>query len=263
MEIKQEQIPNTKAIQVAITIQDIELSYILTGYVKEEYRQNYFKIWEYLSRVEDKIKIAPIGDNYILYLPSQDYWHIYKKLPSGKNFLTKFSFQDRSGAKYIFPTPGMYFDSTFSKMAGGKGVYGIYYRDQLIYIEYTLRGFQIRWDEHRECFKRRDSSNPMYQACFLEDIEFRELITEEDIQEVFYLNTPVDRPIFQIIEYSLIKTLKPIYNKEGLTIPYKLDITEAFKAQDKVSKIRAIQRWLQSDSNLFEDDLISPEEVWE
>ena len=116
----------------------------------------------------------------------------------------------------------MYFNSTFASLNGGTGVYGIYSKGELIYIGYTANGYEGRWDQHRQGFTRHTNQQPMYRKYDVATIEFKSLVSEEDLQEILGTDSPIDPELFQIIEYSLIKALQPCENKEGNSMSYHI-----------------------------------------
>ena len=109
----------------------------------------------------------------------------------------------------------MYFNSTFTSLNGGTGVYGIYSKGELIYIGYTANGYEGRWDQHRQGFTRHTNQQPMYRKYDIATIEFKPLVSEEDLQEVLRTDSPIDPELFQIIEYSL-KHYNPVKIKKEI-----------------------------------------------
>lgn len=254
MQIKYEKIENTKGEKAILTFKDgLTISTIIFGRVKEETRLNYKAILSYLTTQENNIQIIKVNETEkILMLSSEIYWKIYKKMASGKTFINNYCFYNEDEV-YRFPEPAMYFNGTFSSYQGGRGVYGIYYDSKLIYIGYTYVGFESRFNSHRKCFASHTGSSGMYYRYDLDKIEFRELITEADIQEIFCTKNAIDKEIFQIIEYSLISVLQPIENKQGVTEPYRIDYKDLLKAKDVVSREEQIKNWLTYGTGAFRD----------
>lgn len=263
-----EEVPNTKSEKFTIQFESgLAISTVFNGHVKEEARNRYKEIWKYISKYEDKIQFLNEINTTVIYLLPTNYWEIYKKLPGGKTFMSYSYYDEKEKRHYEFPAAKDYFSNKFSPLDGGNGVYGIYDKDELIYIGYTTNGFYNRYDQHRECFKEHKGTNSMYYAHKLDDIEFKELITEKDIQDIFHTEAPIDSEIFQLIEYSLIRVLQPKENREGITSAYILNrhsIRKRLLSQSdkRVSIIQAIQSWLLDETVCIDGEWIKPEEVW-
>lgn len=76
-------------------------------------------------------------------------------------------------------------------------------------------------------------------------IEFKPLVSEEDLQEILETDSPIDPELFQIIEYSLIKALEPCENKEGNTTSYHIKPIScgAYGISTKFSVVQAMKDW--------------------
>ena len=153
----------------------------------------------------------------------------------------------------------MYFNSTFASLNGGTGVYGIYSKDELIYIGYTANGYEGRWDQHRQGFTRHTNQLPMYRKYDIATIEFKSLVSEEDLQEILGTDSPIDPELFQIIEYSLIKVLQPCENKEGNTMSYHIKPIScgAYGIPSKFSVVQAMKDWLLNKRDAINGHLIT------
>lgn len=267
MEFITEYVPNTKSQYFTIQFKNgLNLKILFSGKVGTSNIEKYKAIWQFIATHEEKIKFLPKGNDIYIYLPPVVYWDIYKRLEGGTTLIKKYSYTDiNSGKQYYFPDPSMYFDNTFSSLNGGNGIYGIYHNDQLIYIGYTVNGFQNRFDQHRENFQIKSCSSPMYSKYDLQNIGFRELITENEIQQLFRIVDPIDKEIFKLIEYCLISVLQPSENREGVTTDYSMHHTsmrEILDAGDQVSIIHMIRKWLLYNDNLFGKQIINPDDIF-
>lgn len=267
MTVNMTNILGTKSDKLIITFNSgLTLTAVLTGHTKPEVKEEYKQIWEnYLSKYEDKIQfLKRASGSTLIYLPPAIYWEIYKKMKYGKNLITNYAYTDENNNPYTFPQPNDYFSNTLAPIQGGNGIYGIYVNDKLIYIGYTVNGFLNRYDQHKYCFVRGYGKNDMYLQGFnINQIEFRELITEEEIQKLFHTTAPIDKEILQLIEYSLIKVLQPPFNKDGITSPYEIDSNSpCFRLGEEVSTTSIIRHWLLDEYNSIKGQTIRPEEVW-
>ena len=261
MEVKLEKIPNTKGHKLIITFADgKEIYTTIKGNVSESTIKNYEIAWHYVATVEDQITLFthPCGVIY-LHLPPNIYWDIYKRIPSGKTLINNYHYQDNEGNIYALPTTDMYFNSTFASLNGGTGVYGIYSKGELIYIGYTANGYEGRWDQHRQGFARHTNQQPMYRKYDIATIEFKPLVSEEDLQEVLGTDSPIDPELFQIIEYSLIKVLQPCENKEGNTMSYHIKLIScgAYGIPSKFSVVQAMKDWFLNKRDAINGHLIT------
>lgn len=219
MNIILQAIENTKSQKMIVELDELNLtiSSIFNGRYKQKTLETYQSIWKMLI---NKIKIVNINEQNIFHLRPDIYWTIYKKINKGREFLTNTKWVDEETQNiYTFPTTNYYFDGICKVIAGEPGVYGIYNNDTLLYIGYTSIGFNERWEQHKDCFQQKSSTNQMYKDYELKDIEFKEIISLQEIQEIFGINT-ISSNTWQLIEYCLIKILQPPYNKEGITLPY-------------------------------------------
>ena len=153
----------------------------------------------------------------------------------------------------------MYFNSTFASLNGGTGVYGIYSKGKLIYIGYTANGYEGRWDQHRQGFARHTNQQPTYRKYDVATIEFKSLVSEEDLQEILGTDSPIDPELFQIIEYSLIKVLQPCENKEGNTMSYHIKPIScgAYGIPSKFSVVQAMKDWFLNKRDAINGHLIT------
>ena len=84
----------------------------------------------------------------------------------------------------------------------------------------------------------------MYGHYNIEELEFKELIAEEEIQDLVNCQEPVDICILQIIEWALIKTLQPKWNREGVTKNYKLRGENTKNWSSKISMAALVRDFL-------------------
>ena len=268
MQFTTEKIPNTKSEYLLIKFNTgLELKILFSAKAGAASIENYKVIWQFLSEHEDDFQFIPMSNVTIIYLPPAIYWKIYKLMPGGKNLIKNYHYVNtQDNTIYKFPDTQMYFDSSFSSVNGGNGIYGIYHKDNLIYIGYTKQGFQTRFNQHRDGFKNKDyRTSKMYINYDLDEIEFRELITEEEIQKLFSTTEPIDKEILQLIEYSLITVLRPVENIKGVSSPYELELSSLYQmvhAQDRVSVVAGIREWLEGSKIRFGDHYIGAEEIF-
>lgn len=198
------------------------------------------KIWESLTFCS----FIPFGSSYFIYLNKKDYWNIYKRERKGKSFLN-IQYQDAEGKSYRFPSAKEYYcNECAGSVEGGRGVYGIYKGEELLYIGYSTN-LIARIKQHEQNFINNNvAENPMYGHYNIEELEFKELIAEEEIQDLVNCQEPVDICILQIIEWALIKTLQPKWNREGVTKNYKLRGENTKNWSSKISMAALVRDFL-------------------
>lgn len=173
-------------------------------------REKYAKVAQICwSKIITDYTLLP---NNQVYLPPKDYWNIYKKMAGGRELIkgignqlfinnTRFSFVDTD-----------YYFNTSPEI--DRGVYGIYYQDILIYIG-SSTDVLVRWKEHDEAFRNKSTTSNMYQANYNPDlIEYRVLVSQKELNDLI----PTEQAnmwLMELIEWSYIKLLQPLYNKEG------------------------------------------------
>lgn len=112
--------------------------------------------------------------------------------------------------QYIFPDTSFYFDQASLELTGEKCVYGIKYKDEIIYINSTSQGVSNSWQEHAKAFQRKEINNSMYQLP-IEDISFVILLTSEEIQEAIGENYYCTWTL-KFAEWCFLQAYKPRYN---------------------------------------------------
>lgn len=98
---------------------------------------------------------------------------------------------------------------------GGCGVYGIYLRDELVYIGSTVRPFEERWDEHKRNILKKSKSQQIYEVlgdAAIEDIDFRVLI---DVGEL-PIEEKMEQRDIEVMEMLLITQHQPRGNVAGM-----------------------------------------------
>ena len=97
------------------------------------------------------------------------------------------------------------------------GIYGIYENDELVYIGYTTREFESRWQEHIEAIMLQKKTQYVHQQINPSSkIEFGILI---DITEL-KTNKILTVSDIQSMELALIHLYQPKYNVQGVTTKY-------------------------------------------
>ena len=192
---------------------------------KKEYSRCALSFWETYNT-----EYLLLEEGYIYY-PANIFWTLYKKIcqSMAKNIGSKLYIND---VQYKFPSTNFYLDGVTNQMAEKRGVYGIYYKDDLIYIGSTCQGFQTRWKEHVKNFKDcQVIKNAMYRLP-LEDISFAVLFSGEEFKEVTREN--MSSWMIEFAEWCFIKAYKPPFNIAGNTENFKfhpsiqLDIPEDY-----------------------------------
>lgn len=175
-----------------------------------------------------------ICDNYILkkekkliFLPPTQYWTIYKKIEEGPTILRAVGILGKSfsvnGERYSFPHTDYYFHQDKNEQKDIiRGVYGIYFRGDLIYVGSSSTDVIERWTQHANNFSAHSPISAMYKIQDLEDIEFKMLWEDKDINDMLPIpQKVVSSGTIQFVEQLLIKTFKPRYNIEGVSAPFK------------------------------------------
>lgn len=97
------------------------------------------------------------------------------------------------------------------------GIYGIYENDELVYIGYTTREFESRWQEHIEAIMLQKNMQYVHKQINPNSkIEFGILI---DITEL-KTNKILTTSDIQSMELALIYLYQPKYNVQGVTTRY-------------------------------------------
>lgn len=195
---------------------------IFSSTKKEQYCMSFVEMMDLID-----INYELYEEQSRIYLSPNIFWHIYKKMENGKSLLTHVGTLTKSykvnGKHYYFPTADSYFHPIESKLQedNKRGVYGIYFREDLIYIGSSSQGVLERWKEHAVNFRDHCPSNSMYKIEDFEEIEFRLLYSDKDINEMLpYKKSYVGSATLQFVEQLLIKAYQPRYNREGITSPF-------------------------------------------
>lgn len=95
------------------------------------------------------------------------------------------------------------------------GVYGMYYKNELVYIGMTMRDFSIRWEEHKNNIIKGSKELKVYEQFKQEDIkdiQFKCLINCRMLKT----NSPLTRRDVESMELAMINLFKPKYNYAGI-----------------------------------------------
>lgn len=191
-----------------------EIKMIFKSPKRETYAQKASLFWKGL--IKGEYEVLPSGQ---VWLPPKIYWNIYKRVADGKNILLGVGNQLYiNGNKCSFLSPQDYFTNISTGEKIVKGVYGIYYKEELLYIGSSVsKDVNERWLEHQENFKQRSIINQMYSYIPLDEIgeiEYRLIISEDELKEKVgeenYSNWGI-----QFAEASLIIAEKPKFNVIG------------------------------------------------
>lgn len=100
------------------------------------------------------------------------------------------------------------------------GVYGMYYKEKLVYIGMTMRVFEDRWKEHIDNIMQGSKELKLYsyfQPQDINDIQFKILINCKDMQT----NSELTRRDVESMELAMINYFRPQYNLSGVSYPYQ------------------------------------------
>lgn len=174
----------------------------------------------------------------IIYITPQVYWLIYKKVHNGRAFIVNMKLYNLEGKNITLAQPHHYFNNDTEKQPTEEnehiciskkdyGVYGILDQNKLIYIGSVYkRDYITRWKEHQTAFIQRNffDKNDMYKTYKAEDIYYIPLITAQEIASICGISeaTEISPIIIQLIEWALIKIIKPIGNREGVETSFSL-----------------------------------------
>lgn len=155
-------------------------------------------------------KIIETNNGKMIYLPPENYWFIYKRVPRGKDWLKRTSFVLNDEKMNFCPT-SFYFEDHFEE---DYGVYGIKYNEEIIYIGMTKQDFEARWEQHRRAFETGEHQKLYTLPVEVDKLEFVVLVSANDLKEQFHLEQ-ISAWMLQIIEYSFIQYFKPVGNVAG------------------------------------------------
>lgn len=106
----------------------------------------------------------------------------------------------------------------------GKGVYGIFEDEELIYVGETMRSFETRMKEHNDLMNQGSKINDMYEYIknhFQEHRFYMRPLVEADLR----VNT--NRELTQnevcAMELGFITCFRPKFNRAGKDVRYKLE----------------------------------------
>lgn len=106
-----------------------------------------------------------------------------------------------------------------------RGIYGIYFKGDLIYIGLTLNSFEKRFKQHKNNLENKSEELFLYKYLSNKDyhnnLTLRPLINIKDIKSANKLN---ERDI-QMMELALITLYQPLCNVQGKLKDYKISKT--------------------------------------
>lgn len=193
-----------------------QIKMIFTSPNREKYAKVAQICW---SKIITDYTLLP---NNQVYLPPKDYWGIYKKMAGGRELI-----KGTGSQLFINNIPFSFVDTDYYFNASpeiDRGVYGIYYQDILIYIG-SSTDVLVRWKEHDDAFRNKSSTSSMYHANYDPDlVEYRILVSQEELNNLIPTGQ-ANMWLMELIEWSYIKILQPLYNREGKSCCFN------FKAQ--------------------------------
>lgn len=192
---------------------------------KKIYAVAMIDIW--LNEIEN-YTIVPEG----LCLEPSVYWNIYKRKEYGKSLLQGTGYTMFINEKEISFVPTNYYFQT-----DNQAVYGIYDKDELLYIGSTSN-YPQRWSEHYLSFYNKNRGNKMYQNTEInpDELEFKILYNQKDIAALAEVDQ-VSMYEYETVEKICIEHFKPKYNIEGITMPFKYQATRLANSLQNVKKI--------------------------
>lgn len=103
-----------------------------------------------------------------------------------------------------------------------KGVYGIYFGDELVYIGSTFVSFEERFKQHKESVMGKRKASKIHYA--IKDakqkgvnVKFQILI---DVDQLDYNGVLMDGRDVESMEFALIRIFMPRYNIQGVSKPF-------------------------------------------
>ena len=168
----------------------------------------------------------------------------------------------------ILPKEKLYFrlDGTFNSVGPqylwtlGKGVYGIFENEELIYVGETIASFEDRFRAHAKCIKENSINNKMYgyiRKNFEENKFYMCPLVEVD--RGIKLDGNLQLRDIQAIELGFITCFKPKFNVLGVLKDYKLnDVlfeTRKMVHLDRKTEIEYQEQILKLEIQLKEKDL--------
>lgn len=198
-----------------------------------DFEMQFIHYWDMCS---GKYKI----ENNIIILETDLYWKFYKTFTKGKDFLKEKWIIN--GQKCRFMTTKEMFDNN------KRGVYGIYYNGELIYIG-SASDYIERWKQHEEEFNNPlntdenrpgwycKTKNEMYFDNLKEEKEYVLLESNDSVQELVGKISD-GMWIFENIEKLYIELLQPKYNIEGKNKPYVFKAINFYKEKFDEGEVR-------------------------
>ena len=119
-------------------------------------------------------------------------------------------------------------------MENGRGVYGIYIDDELVYIGSTTSSFCDRFNGHLRSIEGRKKRQLVHYGILDakhngQHVEMRILI---NVDTLHYKGRQIDGRDIQAMEYALITEHKPKYNVQGVKEPF---VFNAKRKEEEIS----------------------------
>lgn len=220
-------------VKISLTNGDI-IEYI--GYEVIDYINFEMQFIQYWRMCDGKYKV----ENNIIVLETELYWKFYKTFNKGKDFL-KYNWII-NGKECRFMTTKEMFDNN------KRGIYGIYYNGELIYIG-SASDYIERWKQHEEEFNSPVNTKENLDKWYYRDknrMYFYELEGEKEYKLLEDNNSAQELVgkisdgmwIFENIEKLYIELLQPKYNIEGKTKPYTFKTSNFYKEKFNEGEVR-------------------------
>ena len=106
----------------------------------------------------------------------------------------------------------------------GKGVYGIFEDEELIYVGETMRSFETRMKEHNDLMNQGSKTNDMYEYIknnFQEYKFYMRPLVEIDLRA--NTNRELTQNEVYAMELGFITCFRPRFNRAGKDVWYKLN----------------------------------------
>lgn len=178
-----------------------------------------------------------LPEGYV-YLKPKIFWDIYKKVSYGKEFLCGTGYKMYVNDElYTFPDTKFYFSN---QTPSQKGVYGIYYHDELLFIGSSSDILET-WIAHDKSIRINFLSYGIQNP---DEVEYRILENSYSIGKIINCED-CSAWIFELIAYSYIRALNPKWNKKDTST----NIFYAKKGDLPIDYWEIVKSWLQEDNH--------------
>ena len=194
----------------------------------------------YNTHITPYAEIKQLNSKLYLVVQEEVYWNIFNS-----NYRTILSYKIKTeDNKHIFNTiptsQWLQLNSEIPPFENQKekGIYGIYYKDELIYIGNTSKSFQERFNQHLASL----GSNSQYLYTYLKELKAQ---PEDLSMKPLYISNDdrVNAYGLSCIELAFIKFFQPKGNLAGRTQTYQFNqyTYKNFKPDEQEAFIKSIQ----------------------